>query len=266
MKKMFPFVCVLLTLSCHHSQIIVHESPNQHSMVFDGKVFTALYQQRAAEYKALCLQAFNSAANSLNQYQSKTSFPKVIITDIDETILDNSPFAVHQNLLKKEYDSNAWYEWSSKVIADTVPGAPAFLKYAASKGIEIFYVTNREERERNCTIANLKKYNLPNADSSHLLLKSTTSSKEARRMLIANNHEIMMFLGDNLGDFSKIFDKKNPNEREANVNASLADWGSKFIVLPNPNYGDWEGSLLNYNYKLTAAQKDSIYKSVLKSY
>lgn len=266
MRKLFPFICFLITASCHYSKKLVTESPNQQSVVFDGKIFTALYQQRAAEYKALCLQAFNSAVYSLNQYQSKSTLPKAIITDIDETVLDNSPFAVHQNLLKKEYDSNAWFEWSSKAIADTVPGAPAFLKFAATKGIEIFYVTNREERERNCTIANLQKYNLPNADSSHLLLKSSTSSKEARRIAIANNHEIVMLLGDNLGDFSKIFDKKNPEERDVNVNASLKDWGSKFIVLPNPNYGDWEGALLNYNYKLTAHQKDSIYKSLLKSY
>jgi len=249
--------------SLHKAQ---KESVSTVPMMYDGKLFTALYQQKSAEYKALCLQSYNIAALRLQEYKSVSLLPKAIVTDIDETVLDNSPFAVHQGLLKKDFDYAAWYEWTNMSKADTVPGAPAFLKLAASKGVEIFYITNRDEKERESTLRNLSKYNLPNTDNEHLILKTNGSSKESRRQQVAANHEIVLLIGDNLGDFSSLFDKKNQQDRERNVDASLADFGNRFIVLPNPNYGDWEGALFNYNYKLTPQQKDSIYKSVLKNY
>ena len=73
-------------------------------------------------------------------------------------------------------------------------------------------------------------------------------------------------MGDNLGDFSSLFDKKSSEERLQNASVAAAEFGKKFIVLPNPVYGDWENSLYKYNYNLTPAQKDSVIKSVLKSY
>lgn len=231
-----------------------------------GKLFTALYQQKAAEYRALCLQAYNIARLRLDQYQPESNKPKAIITDIDETIFDNSPYAVHQGLQGKDYEPASWYQWTDKAAADTVPGGASFLKYASSKGIEIFYITNREERERVTTLKNLQLYNFPNADDAHFFPRQTTSSKEARRQTVAATHEIIMLLGDNLADFSNLFDKKQIDERLQNTNASTKDFGNRFIVLPNPNYGDWEGALFNYNYKLTQVQKDSIIKAGLKSF
>jgi 5'-nucleotidase (lipoprotein e(P4) family) len=237
------------------------------SLVTDGKLFTSLFQQKAAEYKALCYQAYNMAHLRLNQaLQSASTRPKAIITDIDETILDNSPYAVHQSLLGKDYDQNTWYDWTSRAEADTVPGAPSFLKYAASKGVQVFYITNRDEKERKGTLQNLQKFALPNADDEHLLLRQNISSKEARRQGVIANFDVVLFMGDNLSDFSALFDKKNMEERNSNARMISSDFGNKFIVLPNPDYGDWESSLYNYNYKLTLRQKDSIIKSVLKSY
>jgi 5'-nucleotidase (lipoprotein e(P4) family) len=147
-----------------------------------------------------------------------------------------------------------------------VPGAAAFLKYASQNGIEIFYVTNRNDKERNATIKNLKKFKLPDADSTHLILMQNTSSKESRRQSISATHSIVMLLGDNLSDFSFLFDKKTSSER-TKIATNLADeFGRKFIVLPNPVYGDWESALYNYNYALSAAQKDSILKASLHTF
>ncbi len=82
------------------------------------------------------------------------------------------------------------------------------------KGIEIFYVTNRAEAEREATLKNLQKYNFPYADdNAHLFLRGNTSYKEDRRQSIAAAHTIVMSLGDNRGDFSFLFDKKNVDER-----------------------------------------------------
>ena len=231
-----------------------------------GKIFASLYQQRAAEYKALCLQAFNIARLRVNENLQKGGKPKAIITDIDETILDNSPYEVHQTLQGKDYESSSWYQWTSMSQADTVPGAPAFLQYAASKGVTIFYITNRDEKERAGTLFNLRKFNLPNADSAHLILRHGTSSKEVRRQLVATSHDIILLLGDNLGDFSALFDKRSMEEREQNTDNLAGEFGNKFIIIPNPVYGDWESTVYKYSNTLTPAQKDSVIKSLLKGY
>jgi 5'-nucleotidase (lipoprotein e(P4) family) len=261
-------VSLIFSVSCTAPQRInVSTSANNSSVVTDGKIYTTAYQQRAAEYRALCFQAYNIAHQRVDEILlTKTDKPKVIVTDIDETILDNSAYEVHQTLQGKGYESDAWYEWSAMIKADTVTGSLNFLKYASSKGIEIFYVTNRSERERNFTIKNLQKFNFPDADSAHLFPLKNTSSKEERRQNIAANHTIVMLLGDNLGDFSSLFDKKNTDERNQNVNFAGVEFGKRFIVLPNPVYGDWENSLYNYNYSLTATQKDSVIKASLHSY
>jgi 5'-nucleotidase (lipoprotein e(P4) family) len=267
MKKILVAGFFFISACSTSKQIISTNYSTPQNIVVSGKVFASLFQQRAAEYRALCLQAFNIAQVRVDQNSLLASAkPKAIITDIDETILDNSAYEVHQTLQGKDYESSSWYKWTDMSAADTVPGAPAFLKYAASKGVTIFYVTNREERERKSTLINLQKFNLPNADNEHLLVRQNTSSKEVRRQQVAVTHDIVLLLGDNLSDFTSLFDKKTMDERLQNTNTLAADFGKKFIVLPNPVYGDWESALYKYNYTLTPPQKDSVIKSLLKTY
>lgn len=266
MKILLPGL-FLMMVACNSSKNIGSSSPAMPKNVsLNGKIFSSVFQQRAAEYRALCLQGYNAARMRIENYTAVSSKPKAIITDIDETILDNSAYAVHQAYTGNEYTAASWYEWTAGSAADTMPGAASFLKYAASKNIEVFYVTNREDKERAGTLSNLAKFNLPNVDDAHLLTRKNTSSKEARRQIIMNNYEVVLLMGDNLADLSALFDKKTEEERKNNVDASAAEFGKKFIVFPNANYGDWESSLYKYNYNLTQSQKDSVMKSVLKTY
>lgn len=236
------------------------------NFVADGKLWSSMWQQKAAEYRALCFQAYNIAHLRVDQNILKSPVkPWAIVTDVDETLLDNSPNSVHQALLGKDYEPAAWKEWTSMAKADTVPGAPSFLKYAATKGIEVYYITNREESERAATLKNLQLYGFPNADNEHLILRQTTSSKESRRQDVAKKHEIMMLLGDNLADFSSLFDHKTVAERLHNTEEQAALFGKLFIIIPNANYGDWESSLYDYSYKLTPAQKEELFKKNLKN-
>ncbi|MDQ6889478.1 MAG: hypothetical protein M3Z56_04275 [Bacteroidota bacterium] len=55
------------------------------------------------------------------------------ITDIDETILNNSPYEAHQTLRGKDYESSSGTAWIAKATADTGPRGFSFMKYAASK-------------------------------------------------------------------------------------------------------------------------------------
>ncbi len=181
MKKISVAVFLIVTACSTSKQITQTTASSQQNSVVAGKLFATLFMQRAAEYRALCLQAFNIAHLRVDEsLQNLSAKPKAIITDIDETILDNSPYEAHQTLQGKDYESPSWYQWTEMSAADTVPGAAAFLKYAATKGITIFYVTNREEREKKSTLINLQKFNLPNADIDHLLAKQTTIKQRSK--------------------------------------------------------------------------------------
>jgi 5'-nucleotidase (lipoprotein e(P4) family) len=266
MKKI-AFVLVLFSTSCVAPKVSTTTVRGEGSGVIDGKIFATAFQQRSAEYRALCYQAFNIARIKVEQSNRERSpKPKAIMTDVDETILNNSPYEVHQLLQGKDYDDASWNEWTSMGSADTIPGALGFLKYASASGIEIFYVTNRGEREREGTLKNLKKFNFPNADNQHLLLKQNVSSKEERKKSIAADHTIILLMGDNMNDFSFLFEKKTSDERDKIADGFSAEFGNRFIVLPNPVYGDWESSLYHYNYSLSPAQKDSVIKASIKGY
>jgi 5'-nucleotidase (lipoprotein e(P4) family) len=233
----------------------------------NGKIYSAVFQQRAAEYKALCLQAFNIAAWQLDAaLKEPHAKPLAIVSDIDETFLDNSPYAVTMAKKGQVYDETTWAEWTSKGNAQPLTGSETFYKSAAAKGIEIFYITNRSTKDKAGTVANLAKYGFPFADDKHVIVRENSSSKEARRQKVSQTHEIVLLLGDNLSDFSAAFDKKTEAERQQNVSNNAAEFGKRFIVLPNTGYGDWESALFDYNYKRTPAQKDSIYLSKVKGF
>jgi 5'-nucleotidase (lipoprotein e(P4) family) len=263
--KVYLIVLMALLSACATQKPIVNTSGS--ATITNGKLFASFFQQQAAEYKALCFQAYNVAQYRLHAGLAQGgSKPKAIITDIDETVLDNSAYDIHQTLQGKDYEAQSWNEWTSRGEADTVPGAPTFLKYAASNGVRIFYITNRDEKERAGTLANLKKFNLPDADNEHLIMRQSISSKEQRRQEVMKTHDVVLLIGDNLADFSDLFDKKPMEERNETTRRMAKEFGSRFIILPNPVYGDWETALYQYNSRLTLAQKDSILRASVKSY
>jgi 5'-nucleotidase (lipoprotein e(P4) family) len=237
------------------------------SIANNGKVWASLWQQRSAEYKALCFQAYNTAKLRLDEaLKIPGSKPLAVVTDIDETLLDNSPYDAMRAAKNEEYSLATWKAWTAKAQADTVPGAPAFFKYAASKGVAVFYITNRDEDERAGTIKNLQLYNLPNTDNEHVLLRQSSSSKETRRQQVLKNYNIVLLCGDNLPDFDMLYDNKSAESNRLAATEQLKkEFGSKYIVIPNVSYGDFEGALFNYNYKLTGAQKDSIIRAKIKA-
>ena len=239
----------------------------QTTLVTQGPLWGAVWQQKASEYKALCYQAYNTAKMQLDILLQQThAKPVALVTDIDETILDNSPYQVHIALKNEEYADASWMEWTKRVDCDTVPGALSFFRYAKSRGVDVFYITNRLEAERDATLKDIQRWNFPDAVSSHLTMKIATSGKEPRRQTVADTHEIIMLFGDNLSDFSAVFDKQPTDIRNAATRDNAAMFGTKFIVLPNAMYGDWEGMLYQYQHTLPPSTKDSIIIGGLKKY
>ena len=134
------------------------------------------------------------------------------------------------------------------------------------KNVEIFYISNRYSEQLDATVNNLKKLGFPDAKKSNVLLRGDTRSKSERRKSVSDNYEIIMLIGDNLSDFNDEFEIKLYNERSNQTDKLKNEFGTKLIVLPNPNYGDWESNGLFGGISFDNFQKDSIRKSKIKSY
>lgn len=269
MKTYHLIIALFLIAGCKISQPSTRNSSTI-VPVREHSVQSVLWQQQSAEYKALCYQAFNLAKMQLDKTTQQLTMdrtPLAIITDIDETVLDNSPYNAKMIATDQEYSKADWIEWGQLRNAQPVPGALEFFTYAKSKGVEIFYISNRYAIQQKETQANLAQLGFPDADSAHILLRTTTSGKEERRKTVTQEHRVLLLLGDNLSDFDQVFDKKQTDERNALAEEMKQKFGTAFIVLPNPMYGDWETKgIYQGNYNWTPAQKDSIRKATLKSY
>ncbi len=223
------------------------------------------WYQTSAEMRALCYQAFNTARMSLDltlQTAPKDK-PLAIVFDIDETLLDNSPYqaaCVHTGISYPNY----WKEWVQSAMCEPIAGAVEFVNYAHSRGVDIFYVSNRKLHNLDATIKNLKKYDFPQAEKEHIMLRETTSNKNARREKIEETHHIIMLVGDNLGDFNENASKKSIEERFVETDKMQNQFGRKYIVLPNPMYGAWEGAVYNNNYKISPEEKDEMRNKAMR--
>ena len=229
-----------------------------------------LWQQLGAEHRALCYQAFNVAKNRLNIALAKKSHwkkPLAIITDIDESILDNSPYDAKLALENKEYSQKTWKRWVDRAQAKAVPGAVAFMQYAKKRGVQVFYISNRRESLLKPTMENLRKLGFPYIDKEHFLLRTGSSSKHIRREKVRKSYHVVMYIGDNLSDLNHLFDHQGTKRRNFVADSLRNDFGNKYIVLPNPVYGDWEtNGVYDGNYHWTEQQKDSIRRAKLITY
>ena len=107
-------------------------------------------------------------------------------------------------------------------------GAVDFLQYVNSKGVEIFYFTNRDsDTAFEGTLRNLQKLGLPQADKNHLLCKTYTSYKQPRFNEVAKNYDVILYMGDNVGDFPLETYGKNISKRNAIIDSNQNNFGVK---------------------------------------
>jgi 5'-nucleotidase (lipoprotein e(P4) family) len=92
----------------------------------------------------------------------------------------------------------------------------------------------------------------------------TTSSKESRRQKVAKRYRIALLVGDNLNDFNDNFAGKSIAERAAEVDRERAEFGVRYIILPNPMYGDWENAVYENKSGLTDEQKRAYRRAALR--
>jgi 5'-nucleotidase (lipoprotein e(P4) family) len=231
-----------------------------------------LWQQTSGERRALSYQAFSLARLMLDhdlRMNRGPRKPRAIIVDLDETILDNGRAEGMYLKNRVNYNQEDWTEWVNREEATAVPGAVEFLVYAASRRVTVFYITNRNEVQKAGTAANLKKLGFPNVSEQTLLVQTDlkNSSKEPRRQSVGAKYRIVLLMGDDLNDFSDVFENsKTVDDRAAAADRHQEEFGRRFIMLPNPMYGNWESAIYGYNFKLTEAEKAEKRRSLLKGY
>ena len=203
----------------------------------------------AAEYDANAIQTYNTARRLLDAALAIPSDrPAAIITDLDETSIDNVAFEGRMIRQGRTYDQQAWTDWVNDSAATAVPGAAEFLAYARSRGVTPFYVTNRLAAEEPGTLRNLQRLGFPLDPAQDTLLvrgerpEWQPSDKGPRREHVASRYRVLLTLGDDLNDFVNAHDKTR-EERDALVRSNADKWGSTWLILPNPMYGSWEKAL-----------------------
>lgn len=232
----------------------------------DRLLMATLYQQSAAETDALYHQAYNLAEIMIrNEMSRPVNEKRAIITDIDETCLDNSPYQASCILHNFSYPEK-WDEWCNLADARAYPGSQRFFNFVADQGIEIFYVTNRKEHLKEPTLLNLSRQGFPNADEKHILMRQDDDSKESRRKLITEEYRVVMLMGDNLEDFNSIFEGKSPRERKDYVERLKSSFGRQFIVFPDPMYGSWVDAIYRIYPDTAGMSREQMLKETLEGF
>ena len=185
-----------------------------------------------------------------------------VVLDVDETVLDNSPYQARLIRDDRSYDDATWAVWVHERAARALPGALAFTKAAAAKGIRVIYLSNRVQALNADTLANLRTLGFPVADDGAVLplgmavpgCEQHGSDKSCRRRLVGRRYRVLMQFGDQLGDF--VQPSANTLEARAAAVAPYAGWiGERWFVLPNPTYGSWESALFGNDWKLPAGER-----------
>jgi 5'-nucleotidase (lipoprotein e(P4) family) len=218
-----------------------------------------LFMQTSAEYRAVCLQTFALAKLRLDEAVAgapQDGRRPVVVLDLDETVLDNAGFQSWLLRTGLAYDQTFFDRWEmfGGQQVELIPGAKQFILDAEKMGVGVVYISNRHDRFRQATKATLQRLGIAVRDDRDLKLSTTTSDKTSRRQEIESrdNGRILLLIGDNLRDFDEAFrfppiaEDATPTgvaamieARKQVVDDHAARWGNRWIVLPNPAYGEW---------------------------
>lgn len=197
----------------------------------------------AAEQRAAYVQTYRYATATLERLaQGRQSGNWAVILDADETVIDNSPYEIQQARRGVPYDSVTWDAWVKRGAARALPGAVEFTSRVHALGGRVVIVTNRDQQYCDVTRDNIIRVGVP-ADEVLCRTDRASGSKDPRFAAVQSGTapsilpplEVLMWVGDNIQDFPHL----TQSIRSA-PDSALAEFGKKYIVLPNPMYGSWE--------------------------
>jgi acid phosphatase len=232
--------------------------------------------QTAIEYEVAATQAYRLGQLQLDaalkdprwsaltqQGVEPPALTPAVILDIDETVLDNSYYQARLIRDDATFANPTWEAWCLESRATAIPGAVEFTRYAAARGVAVFYVSNRTAAVEQATRVNLEALGFPlDGRVDTVLVRGErpewqASGKGPRRSHIAASHRVVMLIGDDLGDF--IDDASGSPEARREASARYQKWwGERWIMLPNPAYGSWERAVIGSAPDAVAARRAAL--------
>jgi 5'-nucleotidase (lipoprotein e(P4) family) len=174
--------------------------------------------------------------------------PLAVVLDADETVLQNLGFeyddARHPG---RTYDQQRWNSWeqtgANAVLP--IPGAVTALAAIRRAGVAVIFNSNRLAANAGATESALNGAGLgPARHGATLWLQNDVapgSAKDPRRAAISARYCVIALAGDQLGDFSDLFNVRTlsvAERRRAATTGVIADlWGNGWFILSNPVYG-----------------------------
>ena len=233
----------------------------------DDNLNAVLWVQRSAEYRAAAAQTYRAATDHLDVALKQADWDALVpgergnaaeglkpavILDIDETVLDNSPYQARLVRDGAEYSDPTWDAWVEERKAKALPGVVEFARAANARGITLVYISNRAVHLTQATLDNLRAEGLPVEGEDVFLGLGTVvpgceqhgSEKDCRRRLASRKYRVLMQFGDQLGDFARIYDN-TPAGRQALLDRYDGWFGERWWMLPTPTYGSWEPALFD---------------------
>jgi 5'-nucleotidase (lipoprotein e(P4) family) len=236
-----------------------------------------LWDQTSVEFKAVTAGAYALGKMRLDaaladktwtaateQTGNFADLPPAVILDVDDTTVNTSAYQSWTVTAGTAYSGKTWGPYVAAEQDVALPGAVDFTQYAASKGVKVFYVTNRTADQEAPTKEEMTKMGFPDGGNvdTYLMAKEQpdwTSAKGTRRAFIAKNYRILLLFGDNMGDFTDQYGG-SVADRDTVYAADAAHWGHDWIALPNPTYGSFESSpyLTDYSKSVDEQRKEKL--------
>ena len=207
------------------------------------------WMRDSVEYRALTRQIYRTAEAAVEaqaqRLRKKDAW--VVVLDVDETVLDNSPYFLDRAAYRLPFDWQSWDAWTERREAGIIPGSKDFVDAVRAAGGRVAWITNRSERTRQATRDNLDRVDLwADDDLLCMLTEDESYTKQVRREQLRTGSgtcawegvqpKVLAYLGDTIHDLPE------PGE-DGVLEESL---GLRFFVLPNPAYGGWEHSVTWY--------------------
>jgi len=254
----------------------------------DDNLNAVLWVQASAEYRATTETIYRAAADRLDAALAEPGWDALVpserdnagataglepavIMDVDETVLDNSPYQARLVRDQARYSDPTWDLWVAEKKARAVPGVVDFARTAAAKGVTILYVSNRAVHLKAATLANLEAVGMPVASDKVFLGLGTVvpgceqdgSEKNCRRRMAGREYRILMQFGDQLGDFVQV--TANTPQARAGLLDAYRDWfGERWWMLPNPTYGGWEPALFDNDWSRPGPERREAKRQALE--
>ena len=173
--------------------------------------------------------------------------PLAVILDVDETAIQNLGYEYDEALNRRTYDAERWARWE-QTGGDAVapmPGAVAALSAIRDAGVTVIFNSNRRAQNAAHTAAAIEGAGLGPARHGETLYLSGDvapgSGKDPRRAAASSRYCVVAMAGDQLGDFSDLFNARDlavtARRRAATSEAFARLWGNGWFMLSNPVYG-----------------------------